>query len=477
MVTASKKSDLAETTTWRSQTDPHGFTVKTPAGWTLAAPNGTTAVVAGSADHALVVVRPFLAATGATAGQCLQAAPTSLADVLPGASLGQVVNLPGPPQEAAASMTFQGSGGASAAGVLCAVNGYSGMLYAIGAPASTFGQLRPTLIAVLKSFTFTGKPSAPSASYVTFTDPLEQAFTVEVPQGWPVSGGMHRYAAVDVRPEVDVSSPDGGIRLRYGDQSIGPFEAPNPLLAQAGYSAGTQVSNGYGVTFQIDSYVPGAEFAQQYVQSAWASLCPGLSVVNSTDRPQSAAALNQQVSAFASTGVQAHFDAGDVSFTCANGLRGYEFAATLDTTSESGTIWMIYNLLGYLAPAAQTSQAQQALDHMAATFRQDPGWLQRQGNQAVATAQIASQAGQQIANDIQQGYWYRQSVNDQLRNSWSNTILGQQDEVNPDTGEEYKVASGYNYYWEGPTGQITGTDTGQPPDINVTQLNQLPLNG
>jgi len=86
-----------------------------------------------------------------------------------------------------------------------------------------------------------------------------------------------------------------------------------------------------------------------------------------------------------------------------------------------------------------------------------------------------TQAGQQIANGLNESFWNRQEVNAQLANTWSNTILGQQDVVNPDTGETYKVASGHDYYWQGDDGQLyAGNSATPPPDIDVTQLDNVP---
>src|ERR1700685_3498114 len=73
--------------------------------------------------------------------------------------------------------------------------------------------------------------NAPSGnlSWVKFTDPLEQAFTLEVPQGWTVKGGMFRLGYSDHRQMVDMTSPDGKINIRVGDLSIPPYFVPNQL--------------------------------------------------------------------------------------------------------------------------------------------------------------------------------------------------------------------------------------------------------
>src|SRR6202451_3693400 len=76
--------------------------------------------------------------------------------------------------------------------------------------------------------TVTAAPAG-NITWVKFTDPLEQAFTLEVPQGWTVKGGMFRLGYSDHREMVDMTSPDGKINIRLGDLSIPPYFLPHQL--------------------------------------------------------------------------------------------------------------------------------------------------------------------------------------------------------------------------------------------------------
>src|SRR5579862_8739883 len=49
------------------------------------------------------------------------------------------------------------------------------------------------------------------AGWTQYQDPLEQAFTLQVPQGWTVKGGMFRMGYSDHRQMVDMKSPDGKV--------------------------------------------------------------------------------------------------------------------------------------------------------------------------------------------------------------------------------------------------------------------------
>ena len=63
-------------------------------------------------------------------------------------------------------------------------------------------------------------------SWTTFQDPLEKAFTVEVPQGWTARGGLFRMGYSDERAMIDLISPDGRVNVRLGDLAIPAYTVP-----------------------------------------------------------------------------------------------------------------------------------------------------------------------------------------------------------------------------------------------------------
>jgi hypothetical protein len=42
----------------------------------------------------------------------------------------------------------------------------------------------------------------PGLNFVRFTDPMEHGFSADVPGGWQVSGGTHRFSPIDTRPTI-----------------------------------------------------------------------------------------------------------------------------------------------------------------------------------------------------------------------------------------------------------------------------------
>ena len=88
---------------------------------------------------------------------------------------------------------------------------------------------------ILASVRLTGEAGAapargPGVAFVPFRDPSEGAFTLDVPRGWRVTGGLRRLAPVDVRSSVVASSPDDTMHLRIGDAELPTFSLPTPQL-------------------------------------------------------------------------------------------------------------------------------------------------------------------------------------------------------------------------------------------------------
>ena len=107
-------------------------------------------------------------------------------------------------------------------------------------------------------------PAQAQPNLVTWTDPLERAFSCQVPQGWEVEGGMRRISPLDVRPEVLVSSPDGRVLCRMGDVFIQPMVQPNAFMQQLGFGEGRLYSPGYGHVSLVLRYLPGARYLTDY---------------------------------------------------------------------------------------------------------------------------------------------------------------------------------------------------------------------
>src|SRR5689334_10106918 len=63
-------------------------------------------------------------------------------------------------------------------------------------------------------------------SWTTFTDPYEAAFTIEVPRGWKVAGGVVRKIPLVPNLVLRVLSPDRRTLIALGDPDSAPYNTP-----------------------------------------------------------------------------------------------------------------------------------------------------------------------------------------------------------------------------------------------------------
>ena len=462
---------------WQAHQDPCGFQVRHPVGWNVSTPDAGCVLVRSADGTGIVVIAPFFLRQRTSARDWLCRPPQLLAGIFPDLQITGLKQTRQKPDEATASISYGGGRGQGA--LLCSIHGPSGMLFAIGAPRTSYGQTRDILIAILKSFSFTTptNPVRPGTgapmAYATFTDPAERAFTVEYPRGWQAQGKLVRRSAIDPRGVFVATSPDGEAAIFFGDGEIPVYAIPSPMLTQAGFPEGSLYSPGYGQVFLVARFLSGAEFAQQYITGRLGQQYPGLQFTMKRNRPDVSQMLN---SLYAQLGgmVFTRLSTGEVAFQAQDQgrlLKGYYFAGTQITAAGGIGNWNAAQLFGYLATAEKEAIAQQALDHMIRTFRINPEWAAMQQGLTANVSNIVTETNTAISKMISDGFNYRQGVQDDLSRKWSNMILGMTDVVDPTTGETWKASNGHNYYW-GSGNTIVGTEVYERPDINFNPLEE-----
>jgi hypothetical protein len=192
-----------------------------------------------------------------------------------------------------------------------------------------------------------------NVTWTKFSDPYENAFTVDVPAGWKVQGGMTRRSAIDVSAFLRAISPDGSAMILMGDPGPAAFRLP-------GYLAGPAAR----------AYLPGQQFARQYAQTTLPSLCTGANFVSGADRQDIA------TGPFAKAEPGARYDAGEVNFTCThNGQPTGAYWVAGTYTYPLAAEWG-YNLLdGCVAPNNQIELMKRIILHMLLSMRSNPSWV------------------------------------------------------------------------------------------------------
>lgn len=466
---------------WTTHRDPSGFSLQFPSGWRLSAETRDGRVeVLGAGGERLAVWPVFI--PGAIQAPAAARVLRKLADTMaPGVAWAAPQAVP----PAAVRLAGRQGGRIAVAAMawIPSPKGCAGYAYLVSAPEASYRKTEEVFAQILSSFRISApapaqKP-APSLRYVRWHDPRENAFSLEVPDGWTMSGGLIRRASVQVQGAWEAVSPDGRIRISGGDPDLPYFTEPTQMLLMTGFREGSWYSPGYGVAFLVRRYVPGAAFAREYVMQRAARLCSGVTVTENRELPEAVAAINAVYAQHAGLGVALSLTAGEAAFTCeqqGRPIRGYYFAGTQRTqvAGMPGGIWNVEHLAGFLASEDRLGLAREVFDHMLKSIELNPQWVAMQQNITASTSRIVSRTHAEISRIIDESYWSRQAVMDELSRRRSNVILGVEDVIDPVTGRELKVESGSNYYWIDHRGTIVGTETDTRPSLDFRELIRLP---
>jgi len=483
---------------WAPHSDPMGFSVNRPAGWELHADQKTGRIVIRGAQGQQAVIWPvFLEKQSLderTAGMLVkQLAHRADPELAWGAP--EVVS-------GAARVLARGtSNGAAIIRWNVLPDGTAMYLFCVTAPAAVYRSSVDAFTGILNSFQVTpaaaggvtptaAAPAPAVLKWTRWTDPREGAFGVSVPQGWSITGGSIRYSATDIRESVVVLAPDQRIRITVGDANIGAYAEPNMMYARAGLREGMFTSLGDGSKLQIRRFTAASQFVREYITGPALRDCTGVQILSENQRPDLAAASEEQARAHRVPNVR--ITTGGISFSCTwNGApaRGYYAAVTAFVPSQMGGIWYVDPLYGYVASSERQQEAETISRHVYESMQVNSDWKRKEDQMAAdavaadnaRSAEIQARARKAIAENQQatsdmivKGYEARSRVYDEIARKRENAILGTVDIVDPSTGKQYKVDNYSDYHWMNNQGVIAGTKTATSPGVDWRQMITLP---
>jgi hypothetical protein len=327
----------------------------------------------------------------------------------------------------------------------------------------------------------------PVVVFNQWTDPVERAFTLNVPADWVITGGSARRSAVDIRQVVRASSSNGDIQIFLDDPNIIPRQVPNMYMMQAGMREGQIIQGGWGGPVLVQRYRSGAEYARDYTTL---KVCPAR-FTGGSDLAAETADVQRQANTYAANlPFAARGSAGDAYFRCGDEY-GYVTATTIEVAPRMGagvTIWAVLQMGGFRVKRAEdVPGALYILHNMLATFKIDAQWQARsQRDSEVMTATVTrmqnammSNLAQQSASranserssvvgnksfDVMAGWEARNKIHDDVMARGSDARRGATT-VNDAAWGNRTVANNSSYYWTRPDGSIVGTDTTTTPQI------------
>jgi PDZ domain-containing protein len=268
-----------------------------------------------------------------------------------------------------------------------------------------------------------------NVSWTTFTDPYENAFTIEVPRGWKAVGGVVRKDPNPLwgRLVLRVLSPDRRTLIAVGDPDSVPYSAP----------------------------IQARDYVRRFTERAMSGACLGLNISNVADLPDAVRFANSN-----SLGTDNQWSAAHATFTCNSdrqaGMSGEAIAVLqFQTSVRSGHAQV---LAGFVTTTGQGEAADQLLNHIVSSLHQNDDWTARQQSTAESLARGAMARWQGEQRQFQQ-------VDDAITDTAHYAA--------PD-GQHYDLDDRPRYQWRTPDGRTVGTDTPTPPSPGSTRLQRLP---
>ena len=314
--------------------------------------------------------------------------------------------------------------------------------------------------------------AGPALAWQRFSDPAENAFTLEVPQGWSVHGGLFRLGFSDTRAMVDMTSPDGRINVRLGDVAVPSYVVPSQYHAREGetYDLGAQAQ------MVVARYRRGPEFAVLYSHARFYQLCrnPGADSEHASFVVPDYVPDSVKPDESSSGQIAYHCDAAPGASPAAQqGQVAFAYART----ARFQTIWQATALGSFIAPAAQVEVARAVLSHGAKTLQVRPEWIEYQKKmdaeglayQRARQQQRLAALGQQVQQFEGQMRAMQQQVSAFERHqaaqaaqveSFTNVLNGVTPTVDPLSGESRKVWTGpAAHYWVNGLGDVVNSNT------------------
>lgn len=331
------------------------------------------------------------------------------------------------------------------------------------------------------------EPSGPTEQLVTVQDPVNNAFSAGVPEGWD----SLVYSVVEgqvTREVVNTVSPDGDTILFIGDPKIPSYWNPataNPITVQFSEQLDFM---------ELKTYVPAPEHLATYVTEKFGQL-PGFAV---TEIVEDADAEAKGREAWASRGLPVPvLHVADAHFTYQTEDGEQVNALIIGTTVDSGDFWQA-QVVG-LSTTGSTDDYRAMLTTMIGSMQSNPDWTAQQNarhEQVMAdiarrTAEMTSQhqanmaaiqssaqrhqqkmEGLWAANDASVANFYdRMEAGDANQRGFLNYI-NEENTVATPTGQQYQVDNSYDRYWMDTS---TGTYVGGDINFDDADLRELGL--
>jgi hypothetical protein len=216
----------------------------------------------------------------------------------------------------------------------------------------------------------------PALKFTKWVEPKEHSFSVEIPQGWAVEGGVNWLSQIDAEMFLRLKSPNGKVYVYMGDPELLAREVPTPAgKMQTGVNEGQVFRSPSGGPAMLERWRTGSEYAKEHV--AW-RLCRDPQWVTAKELPDvtraMATAIAGEIQRF-NPNIRGTASAGEATYTCGD-MQGATFATTFIVGEGMPIqIWGVYRLAGFQSSdPLHTMEARYIMEHLLATLMIDQQW-------------------------------------------------------------------------------------------------------
>ena len=308
-----------------------------------------------------------------------------------------------------------------------------------------------------------------------YVEPHEQAFSIEVPAGWSVSGGINRRSPIQPHNVMTLISSGHGTIVMLGNPQAITYSTPTPLGVKLGFREGTLYSPNGNPTI-IEQYKTGRQFALAMGGNLLNKVgCQNVQVIGSRERP---------VAPTSAEGISQTNTSGEAFFSCEkNGHQydGYMFSLSTMTgqpDQPGGAIWDADMSYFFATPHGNGMAAGALLSQIIQSVQMNPQWVDAQVGAAHSSmAATSRQMDQFLASEsrvIAQSFRDTQAQQAQTQDEMHRLISGF-DEYQTANGERKTVTYGAATNWWSSNQGTVGTQGPLSPGAQYTPLTRVPL--
>ncbi len=443
--------------------DPRGFVLQRPTDWRVVAPAPQEIMVIAPDQRALVLIRARQA-QGDLAQWLARGWPGTEADVAVSEPL--AAETIAPDVARAVLRITDHTGIVRRVSAIAVRRGDLATVFVAAAPEEQFGRDIALLSAVLDSFRLgSGEaaqaPQAALPPMTRWTEPNENAFSIAVPQGWQVQGGlMRRGPGGPTRTAVIIAAPDRRVFVFLGDQQPARFVLPSQVLLNLGLREGMPVQ---GTGDILMRFRHAGDIGPELLQRRFGAL-----QVTARRELRDIAAQRQQAQQQVQTGSVAMVTAAEIEFRLHDGRIG---AANFITEGYDipnlGGGWSAEESFGFVAAPDAVPLAGAILARVVGSFAVNPAWFVAETRGARLDADRQMAYLRERASVQQRQLEQRWAAMDQRGAAQRDLLGGTTRLVDLRTGEEFTVPNNSRFYYR-------NADP-MRPDIVGTNIDQRPL--